>query len=80
MKEHWSPAAEDEGSVHGTKLKVMRTKVTILTRWERQVEGGVTTTPAITTQPPTRAHRAEPIRGAHPPLWSAPSVKQKHKD
>lgn len=30
MKEHWSPAAADEGSVHGTGLTVMRTKVSVL--------------------------------------------------
>lgn len=28
--ENWSPAVADEGSVHGTKLKVMRTKVSVL--------------------------------------------------
>lgn len=84
MKEHWSPAAADEGSVHGTKLKVMRTKVSVLTlvEWERQVWGGATTTPVVTTQPPALAALAEPIRGAHPPVWSAISVKlsEKHKD
>lgn len=31
MKEHWSPAVADEGSVHGTKLMIMRTKVSVLT-------------------------------------------------
>lgn len=30
MKEHRSPAAEDEGPVHGTRLTVMRTKVSVL--------------------------------------------------
>lgn len=30
-KKHWSPAAADEGSAHGTKLKVMRIKVSVLT-------------------------------------------------
>lgn len=31
MKEQWSLAATDEGSVHGTKLTVMRTKMSVLT-------------------------------------------------
>lgn len=34
MKEHWSPAAAGEGCVHGTKLQVMRTKVSVLTMAE----------------------------------------------
>ena len=84
MKEHGSPGAADERPVHGTKLKVMRTKVSVLTleEWECQVWGGATTTPAITTQTPTLPALAEPIRGVHPPLWSAPWVKlsEKHKD
>lgn len=84
MKEHWSLAVADEGSVHGTKLTVMRTKVSVLTlvEWERQVWGEVVTTPAITTQPPALPALAKPIKGAHPPLWFAPSVKlsEKHKD
>lgn len=35
MKEHWSLAVAEEGSVHGIKLTVMRTKVSVLTLVER---------------------------------------------
>lgn len=63
----------------------MRIKVSVLTllEWEHQVWGGLTTTPATTTQPPAPSISVEPIRGAHPPLHRpAPSIKlsEKHKD
>lgn len=84
MKEHWSLVTADEEPVHGTKLKVMRTKVSLLTvvEWEYQVWGGAKTSPAITTLPPALPILAEPISGARPTLSSTPSIKlsQKHKD
>lgn len=84
MKEHWSLVAADEGPLHGTKLRIMRTKVSVLTvvQCEYQVWGGAKTSPAITTLPPFLPILAKPISRAHPPLLSAPSIKpsQKHKD
>lgn len=38
MKEHWSPLAADERPAHGTKLKVMRTEVSVVTKVERAAQ------------------------------------------
>lgn len=54
-----------------------------MAEWKRQVWRRVTTTPAISTQPPySLPPLAEPIRAAHPPLSSSFSIKlsEKHKD
>lgn len=84
MKEHWSPAVAHEAFVHGTKLQVMRTRVSVLTLGEEecQVWEGATTCPAITTQLPASSAPGEPIIGLRPPLRPAPFVKlsEKHKD
>lgn len=67
----------DEGCVHGTKLKIMRTKVSVLMRLqpEHQVGGEAMTTSALHVLP-------TPIRRAHSPPLPTASVKisEKHKD